>query len=94
MIFNRVDVCRNEATRTPDPYVPNVVRYQLRYIPKALSLEKSGAKVEKSFDSGKYLAKIFWDANLLQNSVWGMRESCLWGFWALLLAHFSLPSGV
>ncbi len=24
---------RNEATRTPDPYVPNVVRYQLRYIP-------------------------------------------------------------
>ena len=26
-------VCRNEATRTPDPYVPNVVRYQLRYIP-------------------------------------------------------------
>ena len=26
---------RNEATRTPDPYVPNVVRYQLRYIPIA-----------------------------------------------------------
>ena len=26
-------LCRNEATRTPDPYVPNVVRYQLRYIP-------------------------------------------------------------
>ena len=25
---------RDEATRTPDPYVPNVVRYQLRYIPK------------------------------------------------------------
>ena len=25
--------CRKEATRTPDPYVPNVVRYQLRYIP-------------------------------------------------------------
>ena len=24
---------RDEATRTPDPYVPNVVRYQLRYIP-------------------------------------------------------------
>ena len=33
---------RNEATRTPDPYVPNVVRYQLRYIP---ILRKSGAKV-------------------------------------------------
>ena len=26
-------LCRDEATRTPDPYVPNVVRYQLRYIP-------------------------------------------------------------
>ncbi len=25
---------RKEATRTPDPYVPNVVRYQLRYFPK------------------------------------------------------------
>ena len=24
---------RDEATRTPDHYVPNVVRYQLRYIP-------------------------------------------------------------
>ena len=28
-----VNFCRDEATRTPDPYVPNVVRYQLRYIP-------------------------------------------------------------
>ena len=28
-------ICRDEATRTPDPYVPNVVRYQLRYIPIA-----------------------------------------------------------
>ena len=27
---------RDEATRTPDPYVPNVVRYQLRYIPIAV----------------------------------------------------------
>ena len=26
-------LCRDEAIRTPDPYVPNVVRYQLRYIP-------------------------------------------------------------
>ncbi len=25
--------CRKEAIRTPDPYVPNVVRYQLRYFP-------------------------------------------------------------
>ena len=28
-------ICRDEATRTPDPYVPNVVRYQLRYYPNA-----------------------------------------------------------
>ena len=28
-----VNESRDEATRTPDPYVPNVVRYQLRYIP-------------------------------------------------------------
>ena len=35
--------CRDEATRTPDPSVPNVVRYQLRYIPFA------GAKVQLIF---------------------------------------------
>ena len=29
-------MCRDEATRTPDPYVPNVVRYQLRYIPNGM----------------------------------------------------------
>ena len=29
---------RIEATRTPDPYVPNVVRYQLRYYPNAMLL--------------------------------------------------------
>lgn len=26
---------RDDPTRTDDPYVPNVVRYQLRYIPRA-----------------------------------------------------------
>ena len=26
-------ISRKEETRTPDPYVPNVVRYQLRYFP-------------------------------------------------------------
>ena len=31
---------RKEATRTPDPYVPNVVRYQLRYFP--ISVAKLG----------------------------------------------------
>ena len=41
---------RDEATRTPDPYVPNVVRYQLRYIPKPAitgGFLKPAAKVRK-----------------------------------------------
>ena len=29
-------LCRGEKTRTSGPYVPNVVRYQLRYTPKKL----------------------------------------------------------
>ena len=32
IFLNSFFVSRDEATRTPDPYVPNVVRYQLRYI--------------------------------------------------------------
>ena len=28
--------CRDDSTRTSDPYVPNVVRYQLRYIPNPI----------------------------------------------------------
>ena len=40
MIYSFVALCRNEATRTPDPYVPNVVRYQLRYIPSLTMLQK------------------------------------------------------
>ncbi len=27
-------LCREDVTRTRDPYVPNVVRYQLRYFSK------------------------------------------------------------
>ena len=34
--------CRDDVTRTRDPYVPNVVRYQLRYIP----LLKSATKLQ------------------------------------------------
>ena len=50
--------CRKEATRTPDPYVPNVVRYQLRYFPikaeglasaYALLYEKCGVDYNSSF---------------------------------------------
>ena len=29
---------REEATRTPDPHVPNVVRYQLRYFSNAFTI--------------------------------------------------------
>ena len=39
---------RDEATRTPDPYVPNVVRYQLRYIPLASA---SGATRNRTGDT-------------------------------------------
>ena len=43
---------RDEATRTPDPYVPNVVRYQLRYIPIFrffLTITSSGFARHRSF---------------------------------------------
>ena len=32
----RLSLCRDDKIRTCDPYVPNVVRYQLRYIPIAI----------------------------------------------------------
>ncbi len=50
-------LCRNEATRTPDPYVPNVVRYQLRYIPilyRCLSI--TDAKVVLFLICAKYFS--------------------------------------
>ena len=45
--------CREEATRTPDPYVPNVVRYQLRYF------SKKRAKVLLFFDICKFFCNYF-----------------------------------
>ena len=39
---------REEATRTPDPHVPNVVRYQLRYFSNLLR------KFEESLDSSVF----------------------------------------
>ena len=30
----RLELCRGDWTRTSDPHVPNVVRYQLRYTPQ------------------------------------------------------------
>ena len=52
-------VCRllsNEATRTPDPYVPNVVRYQLRYIPIAFEkwCHQESNRGHKDFQSFAY----------------------------------------
>ena len=41
-------VCRGDLTRTGDPLVPNQVRYQLRYAPKAC------AKVQLSCDTTKF----------------------------------------
>ena len=60
--------CREEVTRTPDPYVPNVVRYQLRYFSsiclwkmreKYLDLSKAGAKVLLFFDIRKLFCNYF-----------------------------------
>ena len=47
------DIGRKEATRTPDPYVPNVVRYQLRYFP--IGFLFVGAKVGIFFGLTKCL---------------------------------------
>ena len=44
---------RKEATRTPDPYVPNVVRYQLRYFPI------TAAKLVISCDMAKVFPYFF-----------------------------------
>ena len=43
---------RDDVTRTRDPYVPNVVRYQLRHFSKA------GAKVLLFFEMCKFFAII------------------------------------
>ena len=63
--------CREEATRTPDPYVPNVVRYQLRYFSILLAksrlfaganflvLTKAGAKVLLFFELSKFFVNYF-----------------------------------
>ena len=43
--------CRIEETRTPDPYVPNVVRYQLRYYPMASLCENRCKVTNKNANS-------------------------------------------
>ena len=66
--FGCLFFCRKEATRTPDPYVPNVVRYQLRYFPisaaklaiilecRTLCRDFSAGKAEKRPIGRSYLA--------------------------------------
>ena len=43
--------CREEATRTPDPYVPNVVRYQLRYFSLIAFARLFAPQIFSVFDS-------------------------------------------
>ena len=60
-------VCRKEETRTPDPHVPNVVRYQLRYFPNGI---KTDAKVRIKHDKTRLKEEksaflvFFFDKNL------------------------------
>ena len=66
---------RDEATRTPDPYVPNVVRYQLRYIPIAL---KASAKVHQIFETRAIFSKkICWYIKKLL-SLHSLNKSYTW----------------
>ena len=63
-------LCREDVTRTRDPYVPNVVRYQLRHFSIAFAnfdyllaqilpvFSKAGAKVLLFFDMTKFFAII------------------------------------
>ena len=54
-----IDFGRDEATRTPDPYVPNVVRYQLRYIP--INLCFVDAKVVVFYELTNFFGEKFGD---------------------------------
>ena len=53
---------RDEATRTPDPYVPNVVRYQLRYIPIAC---KALSQLANKVPAGSFIALRYCGAKIL-----------------------------
>lgn len=44
---------RGDQTRTGDPYVPNVVRYQLRYTPKIACFSIACAKLQLFFQKKK-----------------------------------------
>jgi hypothetical protein len=55
---------RDDRTRTGDPYVPNVVRYQLRYIPPLALKERSlflkrGAKIRYFSETRQFYGEKF-----------------------------------
>lgn len=58
-------LCRKEAIRTPDPYVPNVVRYQLRYFPIV------AAKLVISYDMAKVFPYFFVFTSIVILGRWG-----------------------
>ena len=63
LFFNVAGDClkvgRGDPTRTGDHLVPNQVRYQLRYTPKASAASKSGAKLLLFHDICKRFAYFF-----------------------------------
>ena len=81
---------RKEATRTPDPYVPNVVRYQLRYFPIA------PAKLVIFGDMAKVFPYFFVFTSIVILGRWGslvmsrMRGLPRWASELLVMLIFNL----
>ena len=84
--------CRKEATRTPDPYVPNVVRYQLRYFPIA------PAKLVIFGDMAKVFPYFFVFTSIVILGRWGslvmsrMRGLPRWASELLVMLIFNLAA--
>ena len=82
--------CRKEAIRTPDPYVPNVVRYQLRYFPIA------PAKLVIFGDMAKVFPYFFVFTSIVILGRWGslvmsrMRGLPRWASELLVILIFNL----
>lgn len=83
-------LCRKEAIRTPDPYVPNVVRYQLRYFPIA------PAKLVIFGDMAKVFPYFFVFTSIVILGRWGslvmsrMRGLPRWASELLVMLIFNL----
>lgn len=55
-------LCRGDQTRTGDPYVPNVVRYQLRYTPiRNVLFLKSECKINTFFSKTEETETKIWE---------------------------------